>query len=37
MAGNRFNAGVVSYADEAVVGFGDRMHAVPIRLLWEMT
>jgi predicted AAA+ superfamily ATPase len=34
-AGNRFNAGVVLYDGESVAGFGDRMHAVPIRLLWE--
>jgi predicted AAA+ superfamily ATPase len=36
-AGNGFNAGVVLYDGEAVAGFGDLMHAVPIRLLWEMT
>ena len=35
-AGSRFNAGVVLYDGEAIAGFGDRMYAVPIRLLWEL-
>jgi hypothetical protein len=30
------NAGVVLYDGEAIAGFGDRMYAVPIRLLWEL-
>lgn len=33
--GNRFAAGVVLYDGEAVVGFGDRLFAVPIQALWE--
>ena len=36
-AGSRFNAGVVLYDGEAIAGFGDRMYAVPIRLLWELS
>jgi hypothetical protein len=35
-AGSRFNAGVVLYDGEAIAGFGDRMYAVPIRLLWDL-
>ena len=27
--------GVVLYDGETAAGFGDRMHAVPLRLLWE--
>lgn len=34
-AGSRFAAGVVLYDGEVTVGFGDRLHAVPIRTLWE--
>jgi predicted AAA+ superfamily ATPase len=34
-SGSRFRAGVVLYDGEHSVGFGDRMHAVPIRSLWE--
>ena len=33
--GGRFAAGVVLYDGETSVGFGDGLHAVPIRLLWE--
>lgn len=35
-SGNRFAAGVVIYDGETSVRFGDGLHAVPIRLLWEM-
>ena len=35
-AGDRFAGGVVLYDGETSTGFGDRLHAVPIRLLWEM-
>ena len=34
-AGDRFAGGVVLYDGETSAGFGDRLHAVPIRLLWE--
>ena len=34
-SGIRFAAGAVMYDGETVVGFGDNMYAVPIRLLWE--
>ena len=34
-AGDRFVCGVVLYDGEASLGFGDRLFAVPIRLLWE--
>jgi predicted AAA+ superfamily ATPase len=33
-AGKRFAAGIVLYDGEASVGFGDGLHAVPIRALW---
>ena len=33
--GKRFAAGVVIYDGETTVSFGEGMHAVPIRLLWE--
>lgn len=36
-AGERFKAGVVLYDGEATLGFGNRLFAVPIRLLWEST
>jgi uncharacterized protein len=36
-AGDRFAAGVVLYDGETSVGFGDALHAVPIRALWELT
>ena len=36
-AGKRFVGGVVLYDGEASASFGDRLHAVPIRALWEMT
>ena len=35
--GGRFAAGAVLYDGETCVSFGDRLHAVPIRLLWEMS
>jgi uncharacterized protein len=34
--GERFGAGVVLYDGELAVGFGDRLFALPIRLLWEL-
>jgi predicted AAA+ superfamily ATPase len=34
-AKNRFTAGVVLYDGETSVSFGDKLHAVPIRLLWD--
>ncbi len=34
-AGKRFAGGVVLYDGEASASFGDGMHAVPIRALWE--
>lgn len=34
-AGKRFVAGVVLYDGETSVRFGDRLHAVPLRALWE--
>lgn len=36
-AGARFKGGVVLYDGEACVPFGDDLHAVPIRRLWETT
>ena len=36
-AGDRFARGVVLYDGEASMRFGDRLHAVPIRRLWEAT
>ena len=33
--GDRFAGGVVLYDGEMSAGFGDRLHAVPIRFLWE--
>lgn len=33
--GERFRAGVVLYDGETSVSFGNRMHAVPVRALWE--
>lgn len=36
-AQKRFTCGVVLYDGETVVGFGDGMHALPIRMLWEAT
>ena len=33
--GPRFVAGVVLYDGETTVGFGEGLHAVPIRTLWE--
>lgn len=34
-AGGRFTAGVVLYDGETSAGFGEGMHAIPIRTLWE--
>lgn len=34
-AGDRFACGVVLYDGEVNARFGDRLHAVPIRRLWE--
>lgn len=34
-AGHRFTSGVVLYDGETSVGFGEGLHAVPIRGLWE--
>ena len=34
-AGKRFVAGVVLYDGETSASFGDNLHAVPIRSLWE--
>ena len=36
-AGKRFAAGVVLYDGETGASFGDGMHAVPVRALWEAT
>ena len=33
--GSSFAAGVVLYDGMTGIGFGDRLHAVPLRLLWE--
>jgi predicted AAA+ superfamily ATPase len=37
VSGSRFLGGVVLYDGEQCVRFGDRLHAVPIRALWETT
>ena len=34
-SGDAFAAGAVLYDGESVVGFGESMYAVPVRLLWE--
>ena len=34
-AGKRFTGGVVLYDGETSASFGDGMHAVPLRALWE--
>ena len=34
-AGHRFAGGAVLYDGETCVGFGESLHAVPLRLLWE--
>lgn len=34
--GERFRAGAVLYDGELAVGFGDRLYALPIRLLWDL-
>ena len=36
-AGRRFAGGVVLYDGETSASFGDRLHAVPMRALWEAT
>jgi hypothetical protein len=35
VTGDRFKAGVVLYDGETCLGFGDRLFAVPVRMLWE--
>ncbi|HLS55494.1 MAG TPA: ATP-binding protein [Zeimonas sp.] len=35
--GKRFHGGVVLYDGETSVAFGDKLYAVPIRALWELT
>jgi predicted AAA+ superfamily ATPase len=35
VAGKRFAGGVVLYDGETSASFGDGLHAVPIRALWE--
>ncbi len=34
-SGARFKAGIVLYDGEVTLPFGDRLHAVPVRCLWE--
>jgi predicted AAA+ superfamily ATPase len=36
-AGQRFARGIVLYDGETSANFGDRLHAVPLRALWETT
>jgi hypothetical protein len=36
-AGKRFAAGAVLYDGESCASFGEGLHAVPIRALWETT
>ena len=36
-AGKRFTKGIVLYDGEVTASFGDGLHAVPLRTLWEMT
>jgi predicted AAA+ superfamily ATPase len=36
-AGKRFVGGIVLYDGETSASFGDGLHAVPLRALWEMT
>jgi predicted AAA+ superfamily ATPase len=36
-AGKRFTTGIVLYDGESSASFGDGMHAVPVRALWETT
>ncbi len=36
-AGKRFVSGEVQYGGEASASFGERLHAVPLRALWEAT
>jgi hypothetical protein len=36
-AGKRFAGGVVLYDGETSASFGDGLHAVPLRALWETT
>jgi len=35
VAGARLAGGVVLYDGETSAGFGDRLHVVPLRALWE--
>ena len=37
VVGKRFVRGVVLYDGETSASFGDGLHAVPIRALWELT
>jgi predicted AAA+ superfamily ATPase len=37
IAQKRFTCGVVFYDGTTIAGFGDKMYAIPIRLLWETT
>ena len=34
-SGKRFGSGVILYDGETIAGFGDGLHAIPIRALWE--
>ncbi len=34
IAGDRFHRGVVLYTGEETVGFGERLHAIPVGALW---
>jgi len=36
VSGDRFAAGILLYDGEATMPFGDKLFAVPIRVLWEM-
>ena len=33
--GDRFTAGIILYDGEQIAAFGERLFAVPIRMLWE--
>ena len=37
IAGERFTNGVVIYDGETTISFGDRLYAVPVRQLWELS
>jgi hypothetical protein len=36
-AGRDFHRGILLYAGEQVIPFGPRLHAVPVRDLWDWT